>query len=67
VAPTYPSANGGLRSLVTEEWHLVLSESGHTELFAWREDPKESSNLAQSQVGRQVVLDCQRQLRELVR
>jgi arylsulfatase A-like enzyme len=44
----YPTRKGGLRSLVNEDWHFILSESGATELYAWRNDLNETRNLAQN-------------------
>jgi arylsulfatase A-like enzyme len=64
--PSYPSAKGGLRSLVTEQWHFILSESGYAELYAWREDPNETRNLAKDPAGRIVTEELKQRLNSLM-
>ena len=64
--PSYPATKGGLRSLVSEQWHFILSESGREELYAWREDPAEAHNLAESPAGRKVVEECKQRLNSLM-
>jgi arylsulfatase A-like enzyme len=49
--PNYPTSAGGLRSLVTDQWHLIVSASGTTELYAWRGDRDEARNLANTPAG----------------
>jgi arylsulfatase A-like enzyme len=65
--PSYPATKGGLRSLVAEQWHFILSESGRAELYAWREDPAEVHNLAESEKGRQVVEEMKQRLNALTK
>jgi arylsulfatase A-like enzyme len=60
--PNYPTTAGGLRSLVTDRWHLILSESGHAELYAWREDRDEARNLADTPAGRQTIRELTQDL-----
>ncbi len=50
--PGYPTAAGNLRSLITDKWHLIESDAGMTQLFAWRDDPLEQNDLAQTEAGR---------------
>jgi arylsulfatase A-like enzyme len=64
--PNYPVAKGGLKSLVTENWHFILSDSGSAELYAWRQDPKEATNEAETLVGRSVVQELKQKLNSLV-
>jgi arylsulfatase A-like enzyme len=65
-APNYPTADGGLKSLITDRWHFVRSETGHVELYAWHEDRQESRNLAESPATQAVVEEFNRQLQELL-
>lgn len=60
--PSYPTARGWLQSVMTDRWHFVQSESGGTELYAWREDPEEQHDLAATQAGQSVIADLGRQL-----
>ncbi|MGQ0766493.1 MAG: sulfatase [Gemmatimonadota bacterium] len=54
---------GPIRSIVDSAWHFIRYGDGREELFAWRSDPGELSNLAatprgQSEVNRlQAILD----------
>ena len=64
---TYPAAKGGLQSLLTEQWHFIISESGRTELYAWQEDPTETRDLSESPNGRIVVGELRQQLNTLLR
>ena len=64
--PDYPVSKGGLKSLVTEQWHFILSESGRAELYAWREDPNEARNLADDPAGRIVAEELKQRLNSLV-
>jgi arylsulfatase A-like enzyme len=60
--PSYPTANGGLKSIVTDQWHLIVCESGRAELFAWRNDPQESHNLAEDAEKQVVVQQLKQQM-----
>jgi arylsulfatase A-like enzyme len=42
----FPIASGGLRSVQTEQWHLIVSESGAVELYDIAKDRAELKNLA---------------------
>jgi len=46
VATCSPIYQGGIRSLLTAEWHLLEQNDGKVELFAWPRDPTEEHNLA---------------------
>jgi arylsulfatase A-like enzyme len=67
--PNYPTSRsrGGLKSLITDQWHFIISESGVTELYAWREDRQELRNLAESPEGQITVQDFKRHLDEILR
>jgi hypothetical protein len=67
--PNYPTAapRGGLRSLITNQWHFILSESGSAELYAWRQDQRELDNLANTSAGRIAVEGLQRRLNEIIK
>jgi len=58
----YPTTKGSLKSIVTSEWHLIVSDSGETQLFAWRRDPQESNNLAETSAGRVIADELKQQL-----
>jgi hypothetical protein len=58
----YPASAGGLKSLITDRWHFILSESGRAELYQWREDRRERHNLAHTPEGRALVEDFKRHL-----
>lgn len=58
--PHYPTAKGALRSLVTDQWHLIRSESGATELYDWGSDRAETHNLAGTPAGQAVIRDLER-------
>jgi arylsulfatase A-like enzyme len=47
----YPNTGRDLKSIVTERWHLIMDPSGNIALYAWRDDPAELNNLAQSAQG----------------
>ncbi len=51
----YPATKGGLKSLVTDRWHFIISESGQVELYAWRDDPNETRNLAEDPANRSLI------------
>ena len=59
---SYPTTKGDLQSLVSDQWHLIVSKSGHTELYAWREDRAETKNLAETPEGRKVVEELKQRL-----
>jgi len=62
--PFYPSAHGDLYSLMTDQWHFILREDGHEELYAWRDDPREINNLAELAENRALVEKLKAQLIE---
>jgi arylsulfatase A-like enzyme len=64
--PGYPTRNGGLKSLLTERWHLILGDSGSEELYAWREDRQESRNLAGDPESQIVVQQLKHQLEAMM-
>jgi arylsulfatase A-like enzyme len=58
----YPNSREGWSSLVTDRWHLLVSDSGRTELYAWREDPGENHDLAADPANREVIKKLRQQL-----
>jgi len=64
--PAYPTTRGNLKSLITDRWHLIVSDSGEVGLYAWRDDPKELRNLAQTEQGRATVKQLAAQFGTLV-
>jgi arylsulfatase A-like enzyme len=63
--PAYPTSGGSLTSLLTSEWHLVVSTTGETELYAWPRDRRERVNLAETEQGRTVVADLKRTIQQI--
>jgi arylsulfatase A-like enzyme len=59
-----PSSHGGMRSLVSPEHHYIEHETLGPELYAWRQDPQELHNLADSEEG-QATVDWFKNLLEL--
>jgi arylsulfatase A-like enzyme len=47
VPDTWPTATGGLASVQTERWQLIVNDSGTAELYDLATDPKQANNLAQ--------------------
>jgi hypothetical protein len=64
--PNYPTTAGGLKSLVTAEYHLIVSESGRAELYRWQDDPQEARNLADDPQLQPVVERLKQQLETLL-
>jgi arylsulfatase A-like enzyme len=65
--PNYPTTEGGLKSLVTKEWHLITCETGRAELYRWQKDPKESHNLAGDPEAQVVLQQLKQQLEALLK
>jgi arylsulfatase A-like enzyme len=66
--PNYPTAlGGGLKSLISNQWHFILSESGSAELYAWRQDRHELENLAETPAGRVAVERFKHHLDEIIK
>lgn len=47
VPETWPTASGGLKSVQTERWQLIVNDTGTAELYDLATDPKQAHNLAQ--------------------
>jgi hypothetical protein len=56
----YPVSTGGVRSVTTDRWQLIVDGRGHEELFDLGSDPGESHNLAED-VDLQPILRSLRQ------
>ena len=46
VPARWPTASGGLRSLQTEQWQLIVNDAGSAELYDLRTDPAQANNVA---------------------
>ena len=42
----WPTSSGGLRSLQTDQWQLILKDVGAAELYDLKADPAQARNLA---------------------
>jgi arylsulfatase A-like enzyme len=62
VPSAWPTASGGLRSVQTEQWHLIVSETGTAELYDIVNDRAESKNLAGEPRFADVLSRLQRRL-----
>lgn len=60
--PSYPTTSGWLKSVVTDRWHLIRSQSGRTELYAWGDDREEARDLATTPAGQAVIPEIERLL-----
>lgn len=58
-----PAYHGAMKSLVSPDWHYIEHEKFGQELFHWRDDPKQSNNLAASPDGKPVAGGFAQQLK----
>ncbi len=58
----WPTASGGLRSLQTERWQLIVSDAGTVELYDLDSDPRQLRNLASEPGLADVVAEMKRRL-----
>ena len=49
------SQTGDMKSLVTPQWHLIVHSRRGAQLYDWRHDPGEATNLIDTPEGRQVA------------
>jgi arylsulfatase A-like enzyme len=54
--PSHPTADGDVHAVLDSAWHYLRFPSGREELYAWRRDPQELVNLANSPAAREVLL-----------
>jgi arylsulfatase A-like enzyme len=50
VPASWPASRGWLASLTTDPWHFIILQSGEAELYNFRKDPEERTNLAADSV-----------------
>ena len=50
VPASWPASRGWLASLTTDPWHFIILQSGEAELYDFRKDPEERTNLAADSV-----------------
>jgi len=50
VPASWPASRGWLASLTTDPWHFIILQSGEAELYDYRKDPEEQTNLAADSV-----------------
>jgi arylsulfatase A-like enzyme len=62
VPKQYPAYQGWLKSITDPRWHLIVTQSGATELYNYPQDPGEIQNLAESAQGKAVVDAVETQL-----
>ncbi len=59
----YPTTSGWLKSVVTDRWHLLRSETGRTEIYAWQEDREEAHDVSATPGGAAAIADLERLVR----
>jgi arylsulfatase A-like enzyme len=57
-----PASRGSMKSLVSPEWHYIVHEKLGTELYDWKNDPRELHNLAKRSEMQSVVALFESQL-----
>jgi arylsulfatase A-like enzyme len=62
VPPAWPTASGGVRSLLTGEWQLIVNDVGPLELYNLDADPGQLQNLAGDVRFADVLATLQRRL-----
>jgi arylsulfatase A-like enzyme len=63
VTPSFPDSDVPTSiSLMTSEWHMIRSSNGQVELYQWKLDPQEKSNLAELPTSQGVLRALQRRL-----
>jgi arylsulfatase A-like enzyme len=60
--PDWPAAFGPMRSVFDQQFHYIRRGDGAEELFAYREDRAEASDLSATEVGRQRIPEFRRLL-----
>jgi len=63
----WPIYQGALRSLVKDNWHLLLTGKEQVELFDWNSDPHEEHNLASDPAHQDVLASLRERLQAMTR
>lgn len=56
------TSHGDVFGILTDEWHLIRFATGDEELYRWREDPQEGTNLAHTAEGAAVLPELRQAL-----
>jgi arylsulfatase A-like enzyme len=51
----WPTRQGWVKSLIAGQWHFIVQQDGHMELYDWHSDPEEIKNLANAPEGAEIV------------
>jgi arylsulfatase A-like enzyme len=51
----WPIWQGWVKSLIADQWHLIVQQDGKMELYDWHGDPSEAQDLAGTREGQDVV------------
>jgi arylsulfatase A-like enzyme len=66
LVPFLPDYRPAMISLTTSEWHYIHDSTGKSELYRWREDPQEQTDLSTHPGQRLTVEDLQQRLDQVV-
>lgn len=59
---SYPANCGWLKTVIDDKWQLIVSEKLPSEVYDWRSDPKENTDLADTKVGQEIMGTLRSQL-----
>jgi hypothetical protein len=60
------AVSGPMKSLVTEQWHLILHKKYGVQLYDWRRDPGELNNLINTAEGRETATEMMSQMQDVL-
>lgn len=59
---SYPVHTGWLKAVIDSKWQLIVSEKLPPELYNWRSDPNETTDLARTKAGQDVISNLRSEL-----
>src|SRR5262249_35621873 len=62
-----PTAKSGpMKSVITSQWHLIIHKNFGSQLYDWKQDPKELNNLTNTPEGRMAAQTLGSQLADVL-